>query len=60
MICKLYVLKLYLAYEGGIAEDSYPDDINQGYRLALGAALVFQDSENKLSETIYNLWRLIS
>ena len=44
MICKLYVLKLYLAYEGGIAEDSYPDDINQEYRLALGTALVFQDS----------------
>lgn len=38
------MLKLYLAYEGGIAEDSYPDDINQEYRLALGAALVFQDS----------------
>ena len=54
------MLKLYLAYEGGIAEDSYPDDINQEYRLALGAALVFQYSENKLSETIYNLWRLIS
>jgi len=54
------VLKLYLAYEGGIAEYFYPDDINKGYRLALGAALVFQDSGNKLSEIIYNLWRLIS
>lgn len=35
------MLKLYLAYEGVIAEDSYPDDINQEYRLVLGAALVF-------------------
>ena len=54
------MLKLYLAYGGVIAEDSYPDDINKECRLALGAALVFQDSKNKLSETIYNLWRLIS
>ena len=44
MICKLYVLKLYLLYEGVIAEDSYPDDINQEYRFALVTALVFQDS----------------
>ena len=54
MICKLYVLKLYLAYEGGIAEDSYPDDINQGYRLALGTALVFKIRKNILSEIIQN------
>ena len=48
------MLKLYLVYEGVIAEDSYPDYINQEYRLALGTALVFKIRKNILSEIIQN------